>query len=395
MKFRRFIVIAAVLCFLLNVTGCSRISESLPEDVADLGSLSANTEILPSAEQKQDSNNYIYSILSPKEQEYYDIIKEAAENFRPTAEFPEKVDPELLRKIFVAVYFQEPDIFWLGSIFHKPAQAATVLNLSYKYEDPENIVPQMQQELNAAADEIVKAAEGLSDYEKLKLFHDHIVLNCTFRAEGDNVNTAYGTLVEGLAQCEGYSDAFDLLCEKADIPCFVITGTNPEGERHAWNLVLLDGIWYHVDCTWDDPILDPVDTEFIRYYYFLVQDSDIIGATHIADNTYFTYPRCTDGNNYFKREQMLASTAEEGISILEKNAVDVLNNGRKDASVRFTNYEAYSEACSKLFDSKGIKKIFSNANNSGVPRKVKTGRYVRYTNDAELIIHISMIYEGT
>ena len=41
------------------------------------------------------------------------------------------------------------------------------------------------------------------------------------------------------------------------IPCRVISGTatNSIGSTglHAWNQVQLDGRWYYIDCTWDDP----------------------------------------------------------------------------------------------------------------------------------------------
>ncbi|MGN0643027.1 MAG: transglutaminase domain-containing protein [Huintestinicola sp.] len=388
MKTRRFAILAAaVLCLTSILSGCSRISESLPEESAGPGSLSPNNE-----EKITDDSVYIYSLLSAQEQVYYDIFKEAVDNFAPSVTFPEVLEPDELRKLLVAVYNQEEEQFWLASLFFRPNTATNTLRLEYRF--PQADIPRMQAEIDSVTDSIFsRFTEETTDYEKLKAFHDHLVLNCTFSKDTEYVNTIYGALVDGYAQCEGYAFAFDYLCMLADIDCFTVSGTNPEGELHAWNMVKLDGKWYHVDCTWDDPILDPPDTEFIRYYYFLVQDSDIIGATHIVDCTYFTPPMCTDGNSYYVRENLTASTAEEGIEILKQNAADVLLQGRKDAAVRFTNYEAYSSAVSKLFDSKKIREVFDAANSSGAPRKVKPGKYVRYCNDTEMIIHISMFYE--
>ena len=44
-----------------------------------------------------------------------------------------------------------------------------------------------------------------------------------------------------------------------DIPCILVCGNatndNQTTESHEWNYVELDGKWYAVDCTWDDPIV--------------------------------------------------------------------------------------------------------------------------------------------
>ena len=43
--------------------------------------------------------------------------------------------------------------------------------------------------------------------------------------------------------------------------------------NHAWNLVQLDGQWYHVDVTWDDPAPDRYGQ--VLHDYFLVTDQEI------------------------------------------------------------------------------------------------------------------------
>lgn len=64
--------------------------------------------------------------------------------------------------------------------------------------------------------------------------------------------TAYGALVKGEAVCSGYARAFDELARRCDLESIYVSN-----KRHAWNLVKLDdGSWYHVDVTWEDPIVD-------------------------------------------------------------------------------------------------------------------------------------------
>lgn len=63
------------------------------------------------------------------------------------------------------------------------------------------------------------------------------------------VHTAYNALVKGKAVCQGYVSLFYRLILEYDIDSRMITGTS-FGKKHAWNIVKLDGSWYHLDTTW-------------------------------------------------------------------------------------------------------------------------------------------------
>ena len=379
-------LISAVLCATLFFSGCTEVDESLPEpkvitDVTDTAPVSSDGE----------EKGYILSQLSEQEWEYYVIMRDAVRNFEDEAVFPEPLPAELLRKLFVTVYYQEEDIFWLDSLFYSRPTDFFSQKLTYRFSKEEAAA--MQQELDKRVNEIFsRFTPSSTDYEKLLTFHDELVLGCTLREGEKYSNTVYGALVAGQAQCEGYALAYEYLCRKAGIECFTVTGTSPGGNAHAWNMVKLDGQWYHVDCTWDDPILTPEDREFIRYYYFLVNDSDIVGVTHIPDSTYYSYPVSAARDNYYKREGFYAESGEQGVNLLAVCAAEALEDGRKDAAVRFADRKSYDAAYSKLFDNKEILDVFAYVN-SVSPRKVLDSRYVRYANNEELIIHISMIYD--
>ena len=109
---------------------------------------------------------------------------------------------------------------------------------------------------------------SMSEYDQVKAFHDYIVNNTEYGDAGDRSHSAVGSLLDGLAVCEGYADALDLLCYLSGIECICVNGYG-NGGRHGWNKVKIDGQWYNVDVTWDDPIsTQPV----LRYDYFLVSD---------------------------------------------------------------------------------------------------------------------------
>lgn len=74
--------------------------------------------------------------------------------------------------------------------------------------------------------------------------------------------------VDGKAVCEGYSKAFQLLCNKAKIDCVLLSGT-ADSDNHAWNGVKIGGDWYQIDVTWDD--VD--DFIYDSHEYFNLTDS--------------------------------------------------------------------------------------------------------------------------
>lgn len=131
---------------------------------------------------------------------------------------------------------------------------------------------QLDLSVNRALEQIPAKA---SDFEKAKILHDYLVLNCAYdydyirtgTADSESY-TAYGALVLKKAVCAGYSKAYQLMCESAGLACKKVRSAT-----HAWNLVQIGGKWYHVDCTGDDPT--PNKPNYVRYTYFLLSDRGI------------------------------------------------------------------------------------------------------------------------
>ena len=92
---------------------------------------------------------------------------------------------------------------------------------------------------------------------------DYIAVHCEYAFERDgktpdhSASNVYSALIEGRAICEGYADAFTLLAKRWGLEVEKVTGeSGPGGDSHAWNLVRIEGAWYHVDVTWNDPTPD-------------------------------------------------------------------------------------------------------------------------------------------
>lgn len=162
--------------------------------------------------------------------------------------------------------------------------------------------------VDAVSNQIISNLSG-SNYEKIVQVNDWLVDNVEYdTSEQENSYNLYGALVEKKAVCEGYAESFKYIMDKIGIPCVTVMGTaqNSEGttENHEWNYVELDGKWYAVDATWDDPILEGYAklTNNIKHKY-ICKGSRTMNENHFpngkisTDGITFTYPNLEE-NNY-------------------------------------------------------------------------------------------------
>lgn len=127
--------------------------------------------------------------------------------------------------------------------------------------------------------------KGMSERERVQKIHDYIIYNANYYNNG-NVDanapaylwSAEGIFFHGEAVCAGYSEAFGLMAIASGLDCVIITGDN-----HGWNRVKVDGVWYYIDCTWDDPIFNGKSGGFENQRYFL---SESLWGDHTAESQY-------------------------------------------------------------------------------------------------------------
>lgn len=113
--------------------------------------------------------------------------------------------------------------------------------------------------------------EGLEEAEQVRWLHDYVVMNVSYD-EGMTHFTAYDAIYKGTTVCQGYALWLQALLEQAGIASMVVEGTAGE-TLHAWNMVEVNGQWYHVDATWDDPVSNEADE--VQYGYFMLSDAEM------------------------------------------------------------------------------------------------------------------------
>lgn len=143
--------------------------------------------------------------------------------------------------------------------------------------------------------DIPYVSKCLTVEEKVRAFNNYLVSHNSFSSAAASDNAAHeclralvgGTGTEGPV-CDGYANAFKVLCDRAGIPCVTVFGNAVNkakaGGDHTWNAVLIDGVWYIVDVTFNDPILAGSTAAISKYEnenYILVGENTFISGTHL------------------------------------------------------------------------------------------------------------------
>ncbi len=197
-----------------------------------------------------------------------------------------------------------PEVFWisLGSYgiewngTRESGQGTLTVDIRYCLSPDE--VAAVESKLETVVGSILSQAPAEPALAAV-YFHDWIVKNTVYASDlmepqADMQGYEYGFNIDGVflqarAVCEGYSKAFKLLCDRAGIPCRTVYGV-ADGENHSWNYVELEGEWYLVDSTWDDPVGG--EHLLLRDHLLKGSQSRMGGQTieEIYHNDYAEYP---------------------------------------------------------------------------------------------------------
>lgn len=110
--------------------------------------------------------------------------------------------------------------------------------------------------------------KAMSDEDTALYFYDYLGNRVVYK-EAENNGTRhylYEALCENSTNCDGYANAYSLLCHLAGIPCFekVYWG---EESGHTWNSIQLGDTWYNVDATASPKITGDTWTAPLRFRF--------------------------------------------------------------------------------------------------------------------------------
>ena len=287
-------------------------------------------------------NKYFYNQLDSNSQTIYKAFESNKENMKSgnykielgdsfTSVLSKENGQEELGKIYQSAFeafnYDNPEVFYLNpnKMFLNIETTTSITGKKYNvYIDngsqsnyfaddfsSKNQVDGAISQVKQVKNQILANKTG-DTYQDIKMVHDYLVDNLDYDTSISraNIYNIYGALVNKTCVCEGYARSFKYLMDELNIPCVMVMGegTNSNGqtENHAWNYVQINGKWYAIDTTWDDPVVygGGRASNDSKYKYFL-KGSSTFNQDHIPngqftpDGKIFTYPAISvsDFNN--------------------------------------------------------------------------------------------------
>lgn len=212
---------------------------------------------------------------------------------------------ELHIKIQNSMRFEHPELFYLSYYFNIESDdsysffASVVMNEPVDVIDSEgNIVQEMpyimdkdeikrrQALIEAETKNILYFVdEDMTPLQKVLTVHDYITANYTYDLSLES--TTLDTMVmQKIGVCQGYAYLFYHVMQKLGIPCINVPSDTC---GHIWNKVQLDGKWYNIDVTHDDPTNTDVDYSFgSKRTHFLMSDAELklLAKKELTDSSY-------------------------------------------------------------------------------------------------------------
>lgn len=262
-----------------------------------------------------------------------------------------------------AVLADHPEAFWITGDYTLGRTLADGSFLRLYSDYSPEVILSMTKALEKAVSSILKEIpSNIGEYERELLIHDMIIKSC--RYDSDSVETAksytgpassYGALVNKNALCSGYAKAAKLLLNRVGISCRTIKGV-AGGVGHMWDLVKIDGKWYHLDPTWND---SQAFSDEGSYDYFNLSDK-LITADHTISPGYhklsellaehsegnalnfynFDLPECSsvDANYYNKNAVLIDDLGQKGQAQLRTLLLQRVKSGETGLYVSFPEY---------------------------------------------------------
>lgn len=191
-----------------------------------------------------------------------------------------------------------PQLFYsYGSFSYKYSNDGYITTIIPSYKMTADEVSEAQRYIDAELNNIAaRLTSDMTDFEKVLAVHDYIIDNYTYDVRvyygnNDEVRSIDRFVKEKTGVCEAYSVFFKYVMNALGMDCETVPS---DYSAHMWNKVKVDGEWYNIDLTQDDPILGdeylPYLSDQAFHQYFLLTDEEIMevdseGGDHLAWNS--------------------------------------------------------------------------------------------------------------
>ncbi len=281
------------------------------------------------------NTNYYYTILNKQQKSAYYALLEGLNSLSPSFYVP-RLEGQELFDIWFLLRLDHPELFWSSGIRYKYYEDSGNVEVLAEYLFDKKKIREHQKALSSRVEKLSRAASGMNEAEKIKYIHDFICKNVYYdKLKKQYSHEIIGPLGQGVGVCEGIAKTVKILCDALNIWCAIaISEANPEKKikyRHAWNVVKINGKYYHFDATFDNSLgrgsgeaaqKSVMTDDDIRYDYFLLSDKQIF-RDH--EPVIRKMPDCTDGDSFYYKQKKLSFTTLEDI---RKRSAQAVKKGR-------------------------------------------------------------------
>lgn len=158
-----------------------------------------------------------------------------------------------------------PELFYVSgnySFSYSSSSSRTVANYMPNYSMSGTELTEAKQFYQTQMNRILSHINpSWSDLEKVLYAHDYLAQNFEYDTSY-TVRDAYNFFYYGKGVCQAYTLVFSGIMRALGIEVSVASS---ESMNHIWNVVRVNGKWYHVDATWDDPLPDKYGLAYHNY----------------------------------------------------------------------------------------------------------------------------------
>lgn len=187
-------------------------------------------------------------------------IRAAVMNYEKTLDISSyRIPASMLEDLYVFFSDSVTDCFHVNlKGCTKNVNTNLLVSMSFEYLVEKNDYDKYKAIWDAEIAEYLKDVDDdLTDVQKALVLHDRIILKCEYdvmdAALGKQSYTPYGVVINQSAVCQGYAELYAYLLKCVGIESYLCSS---DTLNHIWNILVIDGEYYYVDVTWDDPVWD-------------------------------------------------------------------------------------------------------------------------------------------
>lgn len=320
---------------------------------------------------------YAFGLLSDVEKQAYEAMLEGIRSYAgEVTNLPANMTSEQILRVSEYIDRDHPELFWFqhGTTVYSTGEGQTVEKVAFTYRMTKEEMQERQAKIDAALNAFIAGVdEKMSDYELVLRIFENIIRLVDYdsiglekqkadenrRTKPDDLRSIYGVFVNKKAVCAGYAKATQYLLQKYGIECTYVVS-----DKHAWNILKLEGDYYHMDTTWGDHSNTNKElnqSDEISYEHFCITTEEVLRLDQHQPVEELPLPNCTAIKcNYFYRQGLYFEKYD--FNRMREIAQELIENGVLKIAVKCASDRVYEESMKHLVTEHKFREIIQYVN---------------------------------